>query len=87
MVSEHHIEDLKEQQKQIYELTISVKELALSVRNMVTEQKSQSDRIRKLEEEPADNWNGMKKAALTAIVSTVSGALAAGVIILIANYI
>lgn len=86
-VSEHRIEDLEEQQKQIYELTISVKELAISVKNMVAEQKVQGERIQKLEDEPADSWKGAKKAAITAIVSTVAGALAAGTIILIANYI
>ena len=49
-VSEHRIEDLEESQKQMYDLTISVKELAMSVKSMVTEQKEQSERIKKLEE-------------------------------------
>ena len=62
-VSEHRIEDLEESQKQIYDLTISVKELAMSVKSMVEEQKKQSDRIKKLEDEPGDNWNTLKKLA------------------------
>lgn len=84
-VSEHRIGDLEEQQKYIQELTISVKELAISVKNMVAEQKAQSERIKLLEDEPGKNWDSVKRTALTTITGVLAGALAAGLILLIAN--
>lgn len=86
-VSEHRMEDIEEQQKQIQELTVSVKELAISVKNMVEEQKAQSDRIEKLESEPGQNWESIKKTVLTTITSTIAGALATGLILLAAQFI
>lgn len=86
-VSEHRVADLEESQKQIYDLTISVKELAMSVKSMVEEQKEQSERIKKLEEQPAEKWNALQKTILTTIVSTLAGALATGMIFLLANFL
>lgn len=86
-VSEHRINDLEEQQKQIQELTIAVKELAMSVKNMVTEQKEQSDRIEKLESEPGQNWQNIKRTALTTIAGVLAGALATGLIGMMVNYL
>lgn len=86
-VSEHRIADLEAQQKRIQELTISVKELAISVKNMVAEQKAQSDRIEKLESEPGQNWESIKKTVLTTITGTIAGALATGLILLVAQFI
>ena len=82
-VSEHRIEDLEESQKQMYDLTISVKELAMSVKSMVEEQKKQGDRISKLEEEPAENWNTLKKTIITGIVSTIVGAVISALFLLL----
>ena len=82
-VSEHRIEDLEESQKQIYDLTISVKELAISVKSMVEEQKKQGDRITKLEEEPAENWKNIKNTVITGIVSTLVGAVMAALFLLL----
>ena len=82
-VSEHRIEDLEQSQKQIYDLTISVKELALSVKSMVAEQKEQSERIRKLEEQPGEKWNTLQKTILTGVVSTIVGALISALVLLI----
>ena len=73
-VSEHRIDDLEESQKQIYDLTISVKEIAMSVKSMVAEQKAQGDRIKQLEEKPGENWNTLTKTILTGIVSAIVGA-------------
>lgn len=74
-VSEHRIADLEESQKQIYNLTISVKELALSVKSMVEEQKEQGERIKKLEEKPGENWNTLTKTILTGVVGALVGAV------------
>ena len=73
-VSEHRLEDLEDSQKQIYELTISVKELAMSVKSMVEEQKEQGARIKKLEEQPVEKWNLLTKTILTGVISAIVGA-------------
>jgi allophanate hydrolase subunit 1 len=86
-VSEHRVSDLEDQQKEIQELTISVKELAISMKNMMEEQREQGERLQKLEEEPGKNWNSVKQTALTTLTSTIAGALAVGIILLLAYYI
>lgn len=79
MEEEHHrqnkrITDLEQSQKQIYDLTISVKELAMSVKNMVEEQKEQSERIKQLEEKPGKRWDLIITTILTSAISVVVGA-------------
>lgn len=85
--AEHRVKDLEESQKQIYELTLSVQELAMSVKIMVEEQKEQSERLKKLEEQPAEKWNNVQKAILTTVVSTLAGAVASGLILLLTHTI
>ena len=82
-VSEHRIEDLEQSQKQIYDLTISVKELAMSVKSMVEEQKEQGERIKKLESQPSENWNTLKKTILTSVISTLIGAVISALFLLL----
>lgn len=83
----HRTKDLEEQNKVIQELVLSVRELALNMKNMMEEQKSQGARLEKLENEPAEQWNSAKKTAFTAIISTLAGGLAVGLIMLIAQYV
>ena len=73
-VANHRIDDLEEQQKQIQDLTLSVQELAMSVKSMVEVQKTHSEKINELESKPAQNWNTMQRTVLTAIVSAIAGA-------------
>lgn len=82
----HRMEDQEEQAKTLNDLVISVKELALNMRNMISEQQRAAERLQKLENEPAERWNSARKTAFTSIVSTVAGALAVGLIMLIAQY-
>ena len=83
----HRMEDQEEQAKTLNDLVISVKELALNMRNMISEQQRTVERLAKLESEPAERWNSAKKTAFTSIVSTVAGALAVGLIMLLAQYL
>ena len=83
----HRMSDQEEQNKVIQELVLSVRELALNMKNMMEEQRNQGTRLEKLENEPAERWNSAKKTAFTAIVSTLSGGLAVGLIMLIAQYV
>lgn len=83
----HRMDDQEEQAKTLNDLVISVKELALNMKNMIDEQQRQGARLSKLENEPSDNWKSVKRTAVTAIISTVAGALAVGLIMLLAQYI
>ena len=52
---------------------------------MLSEQKEQGERIRRLEEEPGNAWNEVKKKAIDTVVGLVAGALATGLIYMIAQ--
>ncbi len=52
---------------------------------MLEEQSMQGERLKKLEDEPAERWNSAKKTAFTTIISVVAGALATGLIFMIAS--
>lgn len=74
------IADLEEQQKQIQNLTMSVQELAMSVKNMVEVQKKQGEELAELKSRPTQNWNTMTRTAFTTIVSAIAGALSLAII-------
>lgn len=57
---------------QINELTVSVKELAVNMNNMVKEQSKFGDRLQAIEDKPSQNWDKL--------VWAVAGALIAGII-------
>lgn len=80
---EHRVKELEANQKEIRDLTYSVHTLALNVEKMVDEQKSQSERITRIEDEPGEKWNTMQKTLLTSVVSTVAGILVTAIIALI----
>ena len=53
---------------------------------MVNEQREQGERVKALESIPTDNWKTAKKTVITSIIS-ISGALAVGLIFLLASYL
>lgn len=69
------IDKLEKQQEHITELTISVKELALEVKNMVGEIASQNTRIRTLESRDGEKWRDVVKIVTTAVIGAVIGAV------------
>ena len=77
---------MEEQQQRIQDLTLSVQELAISVRNMVEVQKEHSDKLAELEARPAQNWNTMTRTAFTTIVSAIAGALALALVNSVAHF-
>ena len=81
------MDEQEEQSKTIQDLVLSVQKLAMNMEAMLKEQSAQGDRLSALEKEPADRWNNMTRTIFTTIVSTVAGALAAGLIFLIAQNI
>lgn len=70
------LSELEDAMKQYMTLTISVEKLALSVEQMVKEQKRQGEKIEELEEAPVKSWNTIKAS----ILSAIGGALGAAII-------
>jgi TolA-binding protein len=70
------IDKLEENQQQINDLTIAVKELALSVKSMVDEQKDHDERIEVLENRDGEKWRDVTKTLMTVIIGIVIGYIA-----------
>lgn len=78
----HRVKKLEEVHKLIYDLTLNVRELAMSVQSMVEEQKEQGEKIKKLEAQPAEKWNLLTKTILTGVVSAIVGAVISALFLL-----
>lgn len=85
--AKHRLDDLEIQSQAIQDLAMSVKEMSINMSSMLEEQKRQGERLNTLEKEPADNWKNMKRTIITSIVSALGGALAAGLIVLLSQYV
>ena len=83
----HRMEEQEEQSKTIQELVVSVKELALNMQTMIEVQGKQGDRLAKLEAAPAEQWSSMKRTIFNTMVGAMAGALATGLIYIMAQYI
>ncbi len=76
------MEIVEENIRQIGELTASVREMAVSMKNMAKEQGKMVERIDCLEEEPRKNWSALK----TGLLSALAGAAGTGIIAAIAYF-
>ena len=76
-MSEHRIEDLEHVQGQIQDLTVSVKELAIGVKNLTTTTDDLKVRMDRQEAEPAENMKIIRNQIITSIISIIVGAAAA----------
>ena len=65
------IEALEESVKLISELTATVKELAVNMKNMLTEQEKQGARLAKMENKDGEMWRTAISHVLTAIIGAV----------------
>lgn len=74
---------LEDNIRQINELTVSVKEMAVNMNNMLKELEKQGDRLEALEKEPAETTKQIKQAIITAIVGTVVGAVVTALIMIL----
>ena len=81
------LNNLENQTQTIQSLAMSVDRLATSMDRMAKEQAEQGERLKALEQEPADNWRNVKKTVWTTIASVLAGALATGTIIMAAQYL
>lgn len=69
--------------KDLKELNLTIKELAINMANMSEEQKETNARLKALEGVPAEKWQLMNKQVITATVSAIVGALIAGLLSLL----
>lgn len=70
------IDHLEENYRQFNELTLSVKELALSVKSMVEEQKEQDKRIEILEGRDGEKWRTISMFVMTTVLGIIIGFVA-----------
>lgn len=66
---------LEESFQKMNALIVAVEKMAVSMENMLEEQKRQGERLEKLEKEPAETHKLVKRTIITAVVSTVVGAV------------
>lgn len=74
---------LEENAKAINDLTVSVKEMAVSMGNMLEEQKKQGNRLEKLEREPTEAYKQIKMSVATALISAIVGAVVTALIMVL----
>jgi hypothetical protein len=82
----HRLDDLELQNQAIQDLALGVKELTINMGTMLSEQKKQGEDIEKLKAEPAERWSSMKKTVFNTIVGAMAGAVATGLIYIMAQY-
>ena len=76
----YRIRNLETASKQINDIVMSVKELALNMARMLEEQKILSGRVKSLEDKPGQTWDAIMRTAITAIVSALAGGIAVWVV-------
>ena len=55
--------------EQLSDMAASIKVMAVSLQGMQAEQKEQGERLKKIEEEPADKWNSLVKTIVTVVAT------------------
>ena len=77
--------DKLDQEKQMQELIVSVKEMAVNMQSMLQELQSQGKRLQRLEDEPKAKWKIVSNTALSTIIGAAAGALGTVLFKVIAN--
>jgi K+-sensing histidine kinase KdpD len=65
----HRIDKLEKIADQLTDMAASIKVMAVSMQGMQAEQKEQGERLKKIEEEPADKWNNLVKTIITVVAT------------------
>jgi len=69
------------------QLVEEVKHINETVRSLDDRMEQMDGRIDVMEHEPLNDLNMYKRTAITAIISTVAGALATGIVVVISNFV
>ena len=80
------IGELETTVKEIQKISISVEKLATNMSYMLEEQRKQGERLSELENKPAEAWTTMQRTILTTICGALAGAVAFGLMQMIAVY-
>lgn len=73
IAAEHRIKDLEEQSKNLQSLTISVNELAQSIKFQSKQLEEQSEKIDKIEQSKRDSWKYWVRLILGAVATGLVG--------------
>ena len=76
----HRVTKCEEQNNTLNKLVSSVDVLAVNMKHMADEQKSQREHIEKLEKEPMEEYKHYKRLVIGCAVTTVVGALIGAVL-------
>lgn len=79
------LDKCESQQEAMSTLTRSVDRLALTMGNMVEEQKELKADVKALKEAPAEDFNHYKRTVISCIITTIVGALIGAVIVLLSK--
>ena len=71
----HRMKDVEDETKAINDLTISVSKMAVSIENMISELRSQGDRLQVLEKVPAETNKMIRQAIITTLGGGMIGAV------------
>lgn len=81
------VDELHNMGKAMVEMRMELKSNNEVVRGNTAMVKELGDKVDQIEKEPAKRWNNMTRTIFTTIVSTIAGALATGLVLMIAQYI
>lgn len=69
----HRLQKLEDVITNINDLTVAVKELAVTMSGMQKELEKQGKRLETIEAEPADNWKALVRTIITVAASAIVG--------------
>lgn len=76
----HRMTEQEEKDKNLTELTTSVRTLAVNMEYMAKEQQKQGERLERLEHEPTDEYKHYKRLIIGCIITTIIGAVVGALI-------
>lgn len=79
----HRINELAKEQENIHELAISVREIAINTQTIQRQLTQQGAKIEALERIPVQRWNGLVKAVLATLCTTLLGGVMGAVLTMI----
>lgn len=65
----HRLDKLERIADQLTDMAASIKTMAVTMQGMQKEQERQGQRLEKIEQEPADNWNKVVSTVITVLVT------------------
>lgn len=81
----HRLNELENTVKQLQDIVMSIQRLTMSVESLTKEVQKQGQRLETIEQAPLDRINGVRQTVVNTITGIVIGALAVGLLQLIAQ--